>query len=61
MEIRVTLHLMELTGGGSVRFSKVYQANINDVFATQERLAEEIRGDLSASLHIGNAGSESIH
>jgi TolB-like protein len=61
MEIRVTLHLMELTGGGSVRFSKVYQANINDVFATQDRLAEEIRTDLSAALHIGNAGSESIH
>jgi TolB-like protein len=52
---------MELTGGGSVRFSKVYQANINDVFATQDRLAEEIRTDLSAALHIGNAGSESIH
>ena len=60
-EIRLTLHLMELTGGGSTRFSKIYQATVNDVFATQERLAEEIRGDLSAALHIDNAGRESIH
>jgi hypothetical protein len=50
---------MELTG--STQFSNVYQATINDVFVTQERLAEEIRSDLSAALHIGNAGSESIH
>jgi adenylate cyclase len=60
-EIRLTLHLMELTGGGSTKFSNIYQATINDVFATQERLAEEIRIDLSASLHIGNAGNERIH
>ena len=60
-EIRLTLHLMELTGGGSTYFSNIYQATINDIFATQERLAEEIRGDLSAALHIGNADSESIH
>jgi TolB-like protein len=60
-EIRLTLHLMELTGGGSTRFSNIYQATVNDVFATQERLAEEIRRDLSAALHIGNAGSERIH
>jgi adenylate cyclase len=60
-EIRVTLHLMELTGGGSMLFSKIYQADINDVFATQERLAEQIRRDLSAALHLGNAGSERIH
>ena len=60
-EIRLTLHLMELTGGGSVYFSNIYQTTINDIFATQERLAEEIRVDLSAALHIGNAGSERIH
>ncbi len=60
-EIRLTLHLMELTSGGSTRFSNIYQATINDVFATQERLAEEIRADLSAALHIGNAGSQRVH
>jgi TolB-like protein len=60
-EIRVALHLMELTGGGSTRFSNVYQATMNDVFAIQEKLAEEIRSDLSATLHIGNADSESIN
>lgn len=59
-QIRLTLHLMELTQGGSTHFSNIYQATINDIFATQERLAEQIRADLSAALHIGNAGSESI-
>jgi TolB-like protein len=60
-EIRLTLHLTELTGGGSTRFSNIYQATINDIFATQERLAEEIRVDLSTALHIGNTGRERIH
>jgi serine/threonine-protein kinase len=60
-EIRLTVHLMELTGAGSTLFSNIYQATLNDIFATQERLAGEIRGDLSAVLQIGNAGSESIH
>jgi serine/threonine-protein kinase len=60
-EIRLTLHLMELTDGGSTHFSNIYRATMNDIFATQERLAEEIRSDLSAALHIGNAGSESVH
>ena len=60
-EIRLTLHLMDLTGASSTHFSNIYQATINDIFATQERLAEEIRGDLFAALHLGNAGSESIH
>ncbi|HZW81511.1 MAG TPA: hypothetical protein VFF50_13635 [Candidatus Deferrimicrobiaceae bacterium] len=60
-QIRLTLHLMELTGGGSTQFSNVYQATTNDIFATQERLAEEIRADLSAALHIGNAGRESVN
>ena len=59
-EIRLTLHLMELTGGSTL-FSKVYQATIADIFATQERLAEEIRRDLSAALHIGKSGTERIH
>jgi TolB-like protein len=60
-EIRLTLHVMELTGG-STHFSNVYQSTIDDdIFATQERLSEEIRGDLSAALDIGNAGSEKIH
>lgn len=60
-EIRLTLHLIELTGGGSTYFSKIYQTTLNDIFATQERLADEIRDDLSANLHIGNAVSRSIH
>ena len=60
-EVRLTLHLMELTGGGSTHFSHIYQTSIDDIFATQERLAEEIRGDVSAALHIANAGSESVH
>jgi adenylate cyclase len=55
-EIRVTLHLMELTEGGSTRFSNVYQATVNDVFGTQERLAGEICGDISAALNVGEAG-----
>jgi TolB-like protein len=55
-EIRVTLHLMELTEGGSTRFSNVYQATVNDVFGTQERLAEEICGDISAALNVGETG-----
>ena len=60
-EVRLTLHLMELMGGGSTHFSHIYQTSIDDIFATQERLAEEIRGDVSAALHIANAGSESVH
>ena len=55
-EIRVALHLMELTGGGSTRFSNVYRATISDVFVTQERLAEEICGDISAALIVGGSG-----
>ena len=52
-EIRLTLHLMELTAGGSTRFSNIYQATVNNIFATQEHLAEEICRDISAALHIG--------
>lgn len=58
-EIRLTLHLMELTGG-STQFSNIYQGTTSDIFATQERLADEIRGDLSTALRIG-AGGERIH
>ena len=60
-EIRLILHLMELTSGGSTQFSNIYQGTTNDIFATQERLAGEIRGDLSAALHMGSAGTEHIH
>jgi TolB-like protein len=56
-EIRLTLHLMELTGG-STHFSNIYQATISDVFVTQERLAEEIRGDLVSALHMGYARNQ---
>jgi adenylate cyclase len=49
-EIRLTVHLMELTGGGSTRFSSAYRGTLDDIFATQERLAEEIRGDICAAL-----------
>lgn len=42
---------MELTASGSTPFSNIYQATIkDDIFATQEQLAEEIRGDLCAAL-----------
>jgi adenylate cyclase len=49
-EIRLALHLMEVTGDGSMRLSKIYQFTIDDVFADQERLAEEIRSDIIAAL-----------
>lgn len=55
-DIRLTLHLMELTGGGSTHFSNIYRATLQDIFVTQERLAEEIRRDISAALHIGEVG-----
>jgi TolB-like protein len=54
-EIRLTLHLMELTGGGSTHFSNVYQATMDGIFVTQERLAREICGDISTALHGGKA------
>jgi adenylate cyclase len=61
VEMRLTLHVVELTTGGSTLFSNVYKATVSDVFATQERLAEEIRRDLSDALPVGNAGSDGIH
>ena len=49
-EIRLTLQLTEVTGGGTTRLSNRYQSTINDVFGTQERLAEEIFVDITAAL-----------
>jgi adenylate cyclase len=61
-EIRLTLHLMDLSDSGSTRFSSIYQATIQgDIFATQERLAERIRTDLCAALRLGSGGSELVH
>lgn len=61
-EIRLTIHLMQLTGSGSALYSNIYQTTVkDDIFAVQERLAEEIRGDLCAALHIDDAGSERVH
>jgi TolB-like protein len=61
-ELRLTLHLMDLTGSGSTRFSNLYQATIHDdIFATQERLAVKIRSDVCAALSLGHPGSELIH
>jgi adenylate cyclase len=54
-EIRLRLHLMELTGGGSMHLSNVYRATVKDVFVTQERLAEQICADICASLDISDA------
>jgi adenylate cyclase len=55
-EMRVTLHLTELTGGGSTHFSTVYRATVSDVFATQEQLADEIGRDISAALNTTETG-----
>lgn len=60
-EIRLALHLMEVIGDGSMRLSRIYQSTINDVFAIQERLAEEIRGDIIAALDIDETGGGSIN
>jgi TolB-like protein len=63
-EVRLTLHLMELTGSGATLFSNIYHATLKgegDIFSSQERLAEEIRGDLCAALHVGNADSGRVH
>ena len=47
-EIRLTIHLMQLTGSGSTLYSNIYQTAIrDDIFAVQERLAEEIRAELA--------------
>lgn len=60
-EIRLTLHLIELTDGGSTHFSNIYQATLDDTFAAQERLAAEIRGDLAAALHIDKESRQRVH
>ena len=60
-EIRLALHLVEVTGDGSMRLSKIYQFTISDVFANQERLAQEIRGDIVAALDISETDSGRIN
>jgi serine/threonine-protein kinase len=60
-EIRLALHLMEVTGDGSMRLSKIYQSTIHDVFTIQERLAEEIRDDIIAALDPDETGDGSIN
>jgi adenylate cyclase len=60
-EIRLILHLAELTGAGSTHFSNVYQASTSDILATQEALAEAIYADLSKVLEVGNAASEGVN
>jgi TolB-like protein len=60
-DVRLTLHLTELTGSGSTPFSNIYQTSIkDDLFATQERLAEEIRADLCAALRARPASSQPL-
>jgi serine/threonine-protein kinase len=60
-EVRLALHLLEVSGDGAMRLSKIYQSTVDDVFAIQERLAEEIRGDITAALDIDEMDSESIN
>jgi TolB-like protein len=60
-EIRLTLHLIEVTGGGSTRLSNIYQSTIDDVFATQERLAEEICGDIAAAMNPDETATGGIN
>ena len=60
-EIRLALHLLEVTGDGSMRLSRIYRSTVNDVFATQEQLAEDIRGDITAALDIDDTDSGSVN
>jgi serine/threonine-protein kinase len=60
-EIRLALHLLEVAGDGSMRLSRIYQSTINDVFATQERLAEEICGDIISALDPDETDGGSIN
>ena len=60
-EVRLTLHLLDLSGGGSTRLSSICQSTINDVFATQERLADEICGHIAAALDLDATSSGSIN
>ena len=52
-DIKLTLHLMELTGGGATRFSDIYRVTLKDIFVTQELLAQEIGGDIAAAMRTG--------
>lgn len=60
-EIRLALHLMKVTGDGSMRLSRIYQFTIDDVFAIQQRLAEEIFGDITTALDPDETDSEIIN
>jgi TolB-like protein len=44
-----------------MRLSKIYQSTVDDVFAIQQRLAEEIRGDITAALDIDETSGGSIN
>ena len=59
-EIRLTLHLIEVTGDGSTRLSNIYQSTIDNVFATQERLAEEICGDITAAINPDDTATRGV-
>jgi TolB-like protein len=54
-ELKLTFHLMELSNGGAARLSSVYRAVMSDIFVTQERLAEQLCGEVSAALRDGKA------
>jgi serine/threonine-protein kinase len=56
-EIRLALHLLEVTGDGSLRLSKIYQFTVSEGFAIQERLAQAISGDIVAALDETDGGS----
>jgi adenylate cyclase len=60
-EIRLTLHLTDVAGGGSTHFSNIYQSAINDIFAIQERLAEEICEHIIAALDPDESNSGRIN
>lgn len=60
-EVRLALHLLEVSGDGAMRLSKIYQSTVDDVFAIQLRLAEEIRGDITAALDIDETSGGSIN
>jgi serine/threonine-protein kinase len=60
-EVRLALHLLEVSGDGAMRLSKIYQSTVDDVFAIQQRLAEEIRGDITAALDIDETSGGSIN
>jgi serine/threonine-protein kinase len=60
-EIRLALHLLEVTGDGSMRLSRIYRSTITEGFAIQERLAEEISGNIVAALDLDEKDGGSIN